>query len=643
MLDSRGPWAYFGRGGTRNVRFTQKVAEAIAEGTAIPTIPTPSGTVRLRDLCTSAVECGSSPVVRSTSIAPKGTSMRRVCVVGAGVSGLPAVKACLEEGLEVVCFEATSDLGGLWNYRPERTDDGGTVMRTTVVNTSKEMMAYSDFPPPEDYPNFMHHSLVLDYIRDYAERFDLLRHVRFGTKVHKVEKINDKWHVHVGDGNVEEFDDAMLCTGHHSIPVFPQIRGAERFQGKMMHAKEYHDYRGFEDKNVFLVGIGNSALDISVDLAKIAKSVTISTRRGSWIFNRVAEGGMPYDVLLMTRYHDFMMETIPWTVANDWMEHRLQQRMDHDTYGLRPDHRFFQQHPTVNDALANLLASGMITITEDVESIDASGVSVRGGRRFEADVVILCTGYSFGFDYLHPKELIPVHEHQCDLYKFVFPPRETSLAVIGLIQPIGSVAPIAEMQSRWAARCFAGRSVLPSAPEMLEDVALKRSLMARRYFKSTKHTMQVDYLKYMDEIAELVGCKPPLDQIFYSDPKFWWRLWKGANVPYVYRLVGPHSWEGAREAIEETPWRVKRPLKNRECRMRKHKKRGVLNEYFRYASMKWLSGWTVLLLCTGLWVFCSGFGAVSPVAYCLYVLLFFVLFTFMLLWFELQYNMSTIL
>ncbi|TKR86926.1 hypothetical protein L596_011422 [Steinernema carpocapsae] len=569
--------------------------------------------------------------------------MPRVCIVGAGVSGLPAIKACLEEGLEVVCFEATSDLGGLWNYRPERSDGGGTVMRSTVVNTSKEMMAYSDFPPPDHYPNFMHHSLVLDYLRDYAKKFDLLQHVRFGNRVVKVEKSEEKWVVHLAESRVEEFDFAILCTGHHSIPVYPQIRGADQFKGKIIHAKQYHDYRGFEDKNVFLVGIGNSALDISVDLAKIAKSVTISTRRGSWIFNRVAEGGMPYDVFLMTRYYDFVMDTIPWTVANDFMEHRLQQRMDHDSYGLRPSHRFFQQHPTVNDALANLIASGMITITEDVDNIDGAGVSVKGGRRFEADVIILCTGYSFEFDYLHPKDLIPIKDHVCDLYKFVFPPRETSLAVIGLIQPIGSVAPISEMQSRWVARIFAGREELPGTKQMYEDIELKRAQMARRYFKSTKHTMQVDYLKYMDEIAELIGCKPPIDQIFYSDPKFWWRLWKGANVPYVYRLVGPYNWEGAREAIEDVPRRVKQPLKNRECRMRKHKKRGVLDEYFRYASMKWVSGWTTLLFCAGLWVFCSGFGGISPLTYFFYVLLFLVLMTFMMLWFELQYNMSTIL
>jgi dimethylaniline monooxygenase (N-oxide forming) len=71
---------------------------------------------------------------------------------------------------------------------------------------------------------------------------------------------------------------------------------------------------------------------------------------------------MPYDIQLITRYYTWLLGLVPFSVANDFMEHRLQQRMDHDVFGLRPNHRFFQQHPTVNDALANLLASGFIRI-----------------------------------------------------------------------------------------------------------------------------------------------------------------------------------------------------------------------------------------------------------------------------------------
>uniref|UniRef100_A0A914YGM5 Flavin-containing monooxygenase n=1 Tax=Panagrolaimus superbus TaxID=310955 RepID=A0A914YGM5_9BILA len=82
--------------------------------------------------------------------------------------------------------------------------------------------------------------------------------------------------------------------------------------------------------------------------------------------------------------------------------------MDHDLFGLRPNHRFFEQHPTVNDALANLLASGMITVTEDVETFEEKAVIVKGGRRFACNELILGTGYTFSFPFLKPSNLIPI-------------------------------------------------------------------------------------------------------------------------------------------------------------------------------------------------------------------------------------------
>ncbi|KAI1723981.1 flavin-binding monooxygenase-like domain-containing protein [Ditylenchus destructor] len=569
----------------------------------------------------------------------------RVCIIGAGVSGLPSIKSCLEEGLEPVCYERTTEIGGLWNYRPDKESNvGGMVMKTTVVNTSKEMMAYSDFPPPIEWPNFMHHSFVQEYLLMYAKRFDLLKHIRFNCEVKTAERNgNGGWLITLRTGEKEIFDAIMLCTGHHSIPSYPQLRGLDKFKGHTMHAKEYRDFVGFEDKNVFIIGIGNSSLDIAVELAKIAKRVTVSTRRGSWITNRVAQGGMPIDVVFQSRLYQWLMRTLPWTVANDFMEHRLQQRIDHDLYGLRPPHRFFQQHPTVNDALANLLASGLITITDDVESFEEKSVIVKGGKQFPADIIIFATGYTFSFPYLKPQSLVPINNHEVDLYKFVFSPKlEESLAIIGLIQPLGSVSSISEMQSRWAAGIFSGRFLLPDKNTMMKDIEQKRENMHRRYYRSEKHTVQVDYIPYMDELAMLVGCKPPLVDTLLKDPRFALRLFVGANAPYVYRLIGPHSWQGARNAIWTMPERVKFPLKNRQCRTRRHKKRGTLDEYFRYGSMKWIAMYTTIILMAGLWTFCSRPDGVAFVTYFVYVFAFFFVFSFILLWFDLQYDMSTI-
>ncbi|VDM67927.1 unnamed protein product, partial [Strongylus vulgaris] len=87
-------------------------------------------------------------------------------------------------------------------------------------------------------------------------------------------------------------------------------------------------------------------------------------------------------------------------------------------------------------------------------------------------------------------------------------------------------------QCRWAIQVFLGNLSLPPKQVMLEDIARKRALMKRRYFQSEKHTIQVDYVKYMDEVAMILGCKPDIYKIMLPDPRFALRLFLGANVPY---------------------------------------------------------------------------------------------------------------
>jgi dimethylaniline monooxygenase (N-oxide forming) len=43
--------------------------------------------------------------------------VKQIAIIGAGVSGLGAIKSCLEEGLEPTCFEKSNDIGGLWRYK----------------------------------------------------------------------------------------------------------------------------------------------------------------------------------------------------------------------------------------------------------------------------------------------------------------------------------------------------------------------------------------------------------------------------------------------------------------------------------------------------------------------------------------------
>ena len=210
-------------------------------------------------------------------------SKKRVAVIGAGASGLAAIKCCLDEGLEPVCIERTSHVGGLWYYQDDVSDGQGSVTYTTVINTSKEMMCYSDFPIPKDFPNFMHNTKVLQYFRLFAKHFNMENYIRFNTEVTSVSRAEDfkqtgKWNLDVcdkatGKTTKETYDAVLICTGHHAEKNVPYFPGQADFKGQIIHTHDFRNHKGFEGKRVVVVGIGNSGVDAAVDLSRIASQV----------------------------------------------------------------------------------------------------------------------------------------------------------------------------------------------------------------------------------------------------------------------------------------------------------------------------------------------------------------------------------
>lgn len=109
--------------------------------------------------------------------------MKRVAIIGAGASGLTAIKCCLDEGLEPVCYEKSGFIGGLWHYTEDVDKGRGCVMKSTIINTSKEMMCYSDYPIPAEFPPYMHHTFVDKYFHLYADHFGLKKYIKLNTEV----------------------------------------------------------------------------------------------------------------------------------------------------------------------------------------------------------------------------------------------------------------------------------------------------------------------------------------------------------------------------------------------------------------------------------------------------------------------------
>ncbi|NXX99762.1 FMO5 monooxygenase, partial [Centropus bengalensis] len=284
---------------------------------------------------------------------------------------------------------------------------------------------------------------------------------------------------------------------------------------------------------------------------------------GTWVLHRVADTGYPFDYTYLSRFKHVLGNVLPKNSSNYIVERKVNARLNHALYGLQPKHRVFDQHPTVSDDLPNRIISGRVLVKPNIQKFTNTSVIFDDGTKEDIDVVVFATGYSFSFPFL--EGYVEVVENQIPLYKFIFPPdmEKPTLAFIGLIQPLGPVMPISELQCRWATRVFKGLHKLPSSIDMLADITKTMKKMAARYVKSQRHTIQVDYIPYMDELACQIGVKPNLLNLFLADPRLALEVFFGACTPYQYRLQGPGRWAGAREAILTQRQRVLRPLQSR--------------------------------------------------------------------------------
>ncbi|GBM57696.1 Dimethylaniline monooxygenase [N-oxide-forming] 2, partial [Araneus ventricosus] len=160
------------------------------------------------------------------------------------------------------------------------------------------------------------------------------------------------------------------------------------------------------------------------------------------------------------------------------------------------------------------------------------------------------------------EDILETEEGRINLYKCMFPPHlpHATLAIMGFILTFGPGIPSGELQARWVTQILAGKCKLPSKAVMFKDIEKRHEYNVSRYGPIDKTTIRVDCIQYCDEIASQFGAKPNLSKMLFIDPKLLLKILYGPSVSYRYRLQGPHSWKGAREAIMTTMDRVVWPM-----------------------------------------------------------------------------------
>jgi hypothetical protein len=381
----------------------------------------------------------------------------------------------------VVVYDRARRVGGNWVFDPGKTHS--SVFETTHIISSKSLSEYSDYRFPPGVADYPGHRDLQAYFEGYARHFGVLPLVRFGTEVERAELDGAGWRMTLGDGSVERFDFLLVASGHHWDPRMPEYPG--RFAGELLHSHGFKSAGPFRAKRVLVIGGGNSACDIAVETSRVSAFTAISMRRGYYFVPKFLFG-VPSDVMharvrfLPRPLRVRLLRGLLRLLNGSW-----------ESYGLpKPDHEFLSSHPVVNSELLYFIRHGEVHTRPDVARFEGAAVHFVDGRREEYDAVIAATGFRIRFPFLD-RTIADFESGPVPLYLRCFAPRHPSLFFVGLLQPIGCVWPLAELQGQLVANAIVGRYRLPADVDSRIEAEKRRT--SRTFMDTPRHSTEVDY------------------------------------------------------------------------------------------------------------------------------------------------------
>jgi hypothetical protein len=450
-----------------------------------------------------------APATAATTIWNDGAAVHdregNVCVIGAGAAGLTAVKNLREAGFGVDCYERETGVGGAWNWRHDRSP----VYASTHLISSKPFTQFPDFPMPDSWPDYPHHSQVLAYLERYADHFGLREHIWFGTEVTNVAPTADgRWDVTIsgarggGSDRTQRYSAVVVANGHNWSPKMPTYEGIGDYRGEIIHASQYKDASQLRGKKVLVIGAGNTGCDIAVEAAQQAQRCWHSSRRGYWYAPKFVYG-KPAD-----QVNDLVHSLHVPLRMRQWLFKRMLRRTvgDLTRFGLRaPDHKVYETHPIANSQLVYYVGHGTISPVPDVARFTEDGVEFTDGKVIQPELVIMATGYLPRFEFLAAPDLLNVDaEGRPRLYLQAFSPGYPTLAVTGLLQPDSGIFSLMHWQAVTIASWLKLREQRPDRAATFwrkHHKEVSGRFTKAKLKQSTRHWFEVshvDYLKAVD-------------------------------------------------------------------------------------------------------------------------------------------------
>ena len=441
--------------------------------------------------------------------------MKKVALIGAGISGLGMARALRERNIAYDHFEKMPELGGNWKYG---------VYENVHIISSKKTTQYLEYPMPDSYPDFPKANQMFTYLKSYAKKFNLESEIQFNSNILNVVQNRDNWQLEIEGKGVLDYHSVIIANGHHWHTRYPQLKG--NFSGEILHSKDYKTPESIRGKRILVVGGGNSAFDIAVDAGEISEESHISMRSGRWIIPKTFFGVPSADV---------MQPWLPkWFTKNFVKTLIFIQFGKYSDYGLpEPKDEIFERHPTINSQFLYFMKHGRISPHPEIQRVENKTVIFKDNSSIEVDTIIFATGFHATLPMLKSLNLKYNHNGMPELINGMFPKEYKNIYILGMGQPRYGAGPLVSLASE----------MICDTINISDDLQKPLGYTLSRMGAEPLEKEALDPFEVMDRIKnfrKIIPFLPTIEKIFSVVPEF---ILPGTinNIRNNYKFSSPDS------------------------------------------------------------------------------------------------------
>lgn len=302
-------------------------------------------------------------------------------IIGASVSGLALASCLKKEGIEYVVIEKESGVATPWRNHYDRLR----------LHTDKDLSNLPFKKFDSNVPRYPTRQQVVDYLDGYSKQFDI--NPVFNTEATTVSKEGDYW---ITQTNNDTFKSkyVLIATGPFGKPRPINFNGMESFPGQILHSYVYKTGAKFKGQKVLVVGFGNSACEIAIDLYEQGAAPSMAVRSAINVIPRDVLGIPILRLgLILSRLPPRVADTINAPLMRLLFGDLNRLGLKRKSYGTFEQIRRDGSIPLIDIGTIKHIRKGHIKIYNDIQQIQGKTIHFTDGRKEDFDAIIAAIGY----------------------------------------------------------------------------------------------------------------------------------------------------------------------------------------------------------------------------------------------------------